>query len=292
MGMQKAANQNQNQLSNAPQKAGNREQQYRAEPEQEQRQLKPNNQRKQQRPHLALEMDESPPSYSTQGYGGTGISRESLRKGFVRKVLVILILQLAISAIAIGVTFIDRPGIKDFLINNRWLLYAAVGVMIVTLLVLMCKRDATRKVPMNYILLIIVTLAMSYILAVIAAFTESDVILFAGGFTVGIVFAVAAYATFTKTDLSRKGYFISGLVMIILLVLIFCLVYRSRFLNIVYSGLVGLLYIFFLAYDIQRLVGKYESQYSMDEYINAALDLYIDIIQIFLLLLGARKNAD
>lgn len=244
------------------------------------------------KPHVALEMDESPAGFSNRSYGTSGISREAIRKGFIRKVLVILALELAFSAVAIGVTYIEGSGIRDFLINNRGILWAAVCVAFVTLIILVCKRDAVSKVPMNYILLALFNIAIAYILANIAAYTESDVVVFAGGFTVAIVIAVALYAIFTKTDLSRKGFFVSGLVMIALMVLLFCLCFRSRFLNIIYSGIIGLLYVFFLAYDIQRLIGTYETQYSMDEYIIASLDLYVDIIKIFLVLLMARKSSD
>lgn len=48
----------------------------------------------------------------------------------------------------------------------------------------------------------------------------------------------------------------------------------------------------FLAYHTQLLIGNRKYSISEDEYVFAALSLYVDIVQIFLFLLqivGARK---
>jgi len=225
-------------------------------------------------------------------YTSSAMSEYNLRNGFIKKVLFILMVQLSISTVAIGVTFIDKSAIRTFMVQNRWLMWVALAVSFVSMIVLVCKRDAFRKVPMNYILLFIYTISMSYLLAAIAATTESDVVLFALGFTVLIVLAVSLYACFTKTDVTKKGSIISGLFMVALLVLIFALCFRSRFLSVVYSGLIGIIFTIVLAYDIQKLIGKYELQYSLDEYIMASLDLYVDIVQIFLAILSVRRGSD
>jgi len=243
--------------------------------------------------HTSIPINSRNSSYSADSpYASSAMSEYNLRNGFIKKVLCILMMQLAISTVAIGVTFIDKSAIRTFMVENKWLMWVALVVSLASMIVLVCKRDAFRKVPMNYILLFVYTVSMSYLLAAIAATTESDVVLFALGFTVLIVLAVTLYACFTKTDVTKARSIISGLIMTALLVLIFALCFRSRFLSVIYSGLVGVIFTIILAYDIQKLIGKYEQQYSLDEYIMASLDLYIDIIQIFLAILSVRRSTD
>ena len=38
----------------------------------------------------------------------------------------------------------------------------------------------------------------------------------------------------------------------------------------------------YLVYDVQLISGKFGIQYSVDDYIFAAMELYIDIIRLFL----------
>ena len=42
---------------------------------------------------------------------------------------------------------------------------------------------------------------------------------------------------------------------------------------------------FYLVYDTQLIMGKFGYGYSVDDYIFAAMELYIDIIRLFLLIL-------
>lgn len=55
----------------------------------------------------------------------------------------------------------------------------------------------------------------------------------------------------------------------------------------------AVLFTFFLIYDIQKLMGNRRRAYSPDDYIIASLNIYLDIVQIFLNLLqiiGAFAN--
>lgn len=221
----------------------------------------------------------------------TTITKETLRKGFIRKVLFILMIQLAIATLFIGLTFAKEIGLKDFMLDNPKLIWIALAISFATIIVLACYRNILKKIPFNYILLFVFTCSFSYFLGAIAAATDSKIVLFAGGFTVGITLAISAYACLTKTDLTRKGYVLSGLATVILMMVILSIVFRSNFLNVVYSGLIGAFFLLLLAYNIQRLVGRYENQYSLDDYIVAALDLYIEIAQIFLVIVGLSKSS-
>lgn len=66
-----------------------------------------------------------------------------------------------------------------------------------------------------------------------------------------------------------------------------------RILYLIISAVSAVLFTFFLIYDIQKLMGNRRRAYSPDDYIIASLNIYLDIVQIFLNLLqliGAFAN--
>ncbi|XP_068670485.1 protein lifeguard 2-like [Montipora foliosa] len=56
--------------------------------------------------------------------------------------------------------------------------------------------------------------------------------------------------------------------------------------TIILGGVLALLFVAFLAYDVQLVMGGRKYELSPEEYIFASLILYMDIIRIFLLLLA------
>lgn len=72
------------------------------------------------------------------------------------------------------------------------------------------------------------------------------------------------------------------------------MIVRNNILSLVYASLGALLFSFYLVYDTQLMMGgKHKYALSPEEYIFAALNLYLDIINIFLYILtiiGALKD--
>uniref|UniRef100_A0A7N6B4S4 Uncharacterized protein n=1 Tax=Anabas testudineus TaxID=64144 RepID=A0A7N6B4S4_ANATE len=68
----------------------------------------------------------------------------------------------------------------------------------------------------------------------------------------------------------------------------FSIFYYSVVTEIVYGCLGALLYSLFLMIDCQMLMGRSSLSLDPEEYVNAALLIYLDIILIFLYLLGRR----
>lgn len=61
---------------------------------------------------------------------------------------------------------------------------------------------------------------------------------------------------------------------------------RNEILSLVYACLGALLFSFYLVYDTQLMLGgKHKYSISPEEYIFAALNLYLDIVNIFLYIL-------
>lgn len=100
------------------------------------------------------------------------------------------------------------------------------------------------------------------------------------------------YAIFTPTDFSTKGGFLVVLLAAMLMLGIISIFAWSPFLEALYCTLGVIVYGMYIVVDTQLIIGGRKNQLPVDDYVVAALILYIDIIGLFLTLLeilGKKK---
>ncbi len=73
---------------------------------------------------------------------------------------------------------------------------------------------------------------------------------------------------------------------------IVCIFWRNPIAHLVYACLAALLYGIYLIFDTQLVLGKFQNAYSLDDAYFATIQLYIDIIQIFLQVLQILSYAN
>jgi FtsH-binding integral membrane protein len=118
---------------------------------------------------------------------------------------------------------------------------------------------------------------------------RADAVLLAVGITAVICLALTAFSFQTKWDFTAMG---SGLFVCLVVLVIFgflAMFLRNTFpiLNLVYACLGALLFSVYLVYDTQLMIGgKHKCSISPEEYIFAALNIYMDIINIFIFILS------
>ena len=66
--------------------------------------------------------------------------------------------------------------------------------------------------------------------------------------------------------------------------------YHNRIYHLILSIFVIFLFGLYLIYDTQLIVGKRANKYLIDDYIRGAMNLYLDIIIIFLEILSIFGN--
>ena len=105
------------------------------------------------------------------------------------------------------------------------------------------------------------------------------------GLTMVACLAISAYALLTKTDFTMMG---AGLCMALMVVFVVSLIAlflpagMARPLEIGIAGFVIIIMGFFIIYDLQLIVGGGRHQYDIDDYIIAAMNLYVDVMTMFL----------
>lgn len=157
---------------------------------------------------------------------------------------------------------------------------------IVIMIGIACCEKARRTSPLNFILLGLFTLSESYLLGVVSAHYEVNEVLMAMGIVAVLTLAITLFAFQTKIDFTM----LSGCLFVAVVVL-FCfgiltIFFYSKILNLVYACIGALIFGLFLVFDTQMMMGG-SKKYSIspEEYIFAALNLYIDIITLFLYIL-------
>ena len=212
------------------------------------------------------------------------IIQARLRNGFIRKVFGIVTFQLTFTFLFI--LFCQTKTMKNFISRNQilcsLLLTTSIICFIVCGCILSCSRRIASKVPHNYILLFMVTLAESITCTSVTLRYSFEIVVASIILTIASALGIIIYTLKTKRDLSwcrlALMSFISQFVFFGLLTLIL----RNRFLHLLYSFLGTSLVGFYLVYDVQLISGKFGREYSIDDFIFASMELYIDIIRLFL----------
>ena len=112
------------------------------------------------------------------------------------------------------------------------------------------------------------------------------------GITGIITVFLTIYACQTIYDFTDKeGYLISILLGIILIGMINIFVINSVLENI-YTGLGAIIFSCFIVYDTQLIIGEkhYKYSYSINDYVFAAISIYLDIINLFIYILQLFSN--
>lgn len=185
--------------------------------------------------------------------------------------------------------------------TNRWvrrhreLSGLSFVVLLVTMIAMSCCEGVRRKSPMNYIFLGLFTLAQSFIMGVQSCRYSTDDVLLAVGITAIVCFALTLFAFQTKWDFTMYGgaLFVAVIVLMVLgLVSIF--IPAGRTFHMIFAAFGAMLFSMYLVYDTQMMMGgKHRYSVSPEEYIFAVLNLYLDIVQIFmytLRIIGLRRD--
>jgi protein lifeguard len=212
---------------------------------------------------------------------------------FIRKVYGILFTQLAVTALWIAVVSANRETMVAFLAKRVELLVLAIVGQLVTLYALGCYKEIARSVPLNYCLLGVFTICMSYLSSFTTVQFDPKLVLAAGVITAGMVLGLTVYAIQTKDDYTHLGAFMFLMSFALLFGCILFLFIRTYFLYITITVLTVILLGIFIIYDTQLIFSGHSHQFTIDDYVFAAMVLYIDIIRLFLevlKLLGALSK--
>lgn len=216
---------------------------------------------------------------------------QQVRSGFIRKVYGILSAQLILTVV---IAFPISQMSPEWVETHRMYVQAASVVSLVLMVSVICCVNVARQVPYNYMFLFIITVCEAVIVGFISAMYTTQSVLLAALMT-GVMFAaLTAYAFTTKSDFTGMGPYLLAVLLGLTFTSLLCLFFPySPFAQTLMAGVGAILFSFYIIYDTQLICGgKHSQQFGIDDYVFAALNIYLDIIQLFLQLLqlfGDRK---
>ncbi|KAL9410661.1 hypothetical protein AB3S75_044439 [Citrus x aurantiifolia] len=225
---------------------------------------------------------------TTELYPGM-IEPPEIRWAFIRKVYAIVAMQILLTITVASVVVFVKP-IHKFLASGTPGLVLLIVVFILTLL-LICPLFAYRKRhPWNFVLLVLFTILLSFTVGVACAFSKGKIILEAFILTGAAVAGLTLYtfwAVKRGKDFSFLGPFLSASLLVLIVFGIFMFFFRvGKVAHMIYGLMGAIIFSGYIVYDTNNLIKRY----TYDEYITAAIELYLDIVNIFiafLQLLGA-----
>mmetsp|Transcript_7543 Transcript_7543/g.16405 ORF Transcript_7543/g.16405 Transcript_7543/m.16405 type:complete len:255 (-) Transcript_7543:77-841(-) len=226
-----------------------------------------------------------------------------VRMGFVRKVYGILSAELLLTVlIAAPICKMgqDAKDIDQWAADNSWMLYMSMAGLMATMCSMFCCMGALRTYPTNYIFLVVITGCISVLVGFSSALYTWQSVVLASGLTVAIFLAMTAYAWNSKTDFTGYGPYLFGALCSMMIFGFALMIMGACGVSIqwgmmLYDFFGVLLFTFYIVFDTQLILGEYgghKNQFSIDDYVFAALNLYLDIINLFLhilALLGERR---
>lgn len=108
----------------------------------------------------------------------------------------------------------------------------------------------------------------------------------AAGITTAVCLGLSIFAFQTKWDFTVMGSFLFIAVIILIIFGIIAMIFPGKTIILIYASLGALLFSLYLVYDTQLMIGgKHKYSISPEEYIFAALNLYLDVVNIFIYIL-------
>uniref|UniRef100_A0A8C1NP21 Protein lifeguard 3-like n=2 Tax=Cyprinus carpio TaxID=7962 RepID=A0A8C1NP21_CYPCA len=211
-----------------------------------------------------------------EGFTTTGgFDDISVRHTFIRKVYLILAAQLLVTATIVAIfTFVEPVG--AFVRKNPAIYWVSYAVYFVTHLVL-------------FILLIIILNSEYSNVIFCFSYYSTKAVFLALGITVLVSVAVTVFCFQTKVDFTKcSGFFCVLGIVVFVTGIITAIVLSFKYipwLHMLYAAIGAIAFTLFLAYHTQLLIGNRKLSIGPEEYVFAALSLYVDIVQIFIFLL-------
>lgn len=165
---------------------------------------------------------------------------------------------------------------------------------IVSMIALLCSKQARMTVPVNYVLLFIFTFGETAVIADLTSKMEVFSVILSIAALALVVGVLFISALFTKLSANLFRNLAIGIMLAVVAQLILCLMMMIGGLNqglMLLYGSAGVLVVgFYILIDLVQIMTP--DAISYDDYILGAMMLYIDIVRMFLyilIILGKKK---
>ncbi|KAM8973574.1 protein lifeguard 4 [Pelodytes ibericus] len=210
---------------------------------------------------------------------GTNVASASIhiRMDFLRKVYSILFVQVLLTTVTSAV-FLYFDSIRNFVHESPALLMISAIGSLGTIIALTIYR---HQYPVNLYLLFGFTLLEAVTVGIAVTFYEVSVVIQAFILTTAVFFGLTVFTFQSKRDFSKLGAGLFAGLWILIIAGFLRFFFYSNTVEVAIAAGGALLFCGFIIYDTHLLMHKL----SPEEHILASINLYLDIINLFLHLL-------
>jgi FtsH-binding integral membrane protein len=203
----------------------------------------------------------------------------NIKNRFIQKIYMLLSCQLAITMTMSMIFYYDST-LTQFALSNTGMVIVS---FLCTLLFLFLAFCYGRVYPYNYLILLGFTLGESYSITYLCLFYQAPSIFLAWGMTLGVFLSLSIYVHWTQKDFNFLGAgLFAGLMVIIIggLIQVFWLP-NDQILSTTMAILGSFIACGYILYDTSEMIHRLEP----DDFVHACMNLYLDIIMLFVRLL-------
>ncbi|XAR57157.1 hypothetical protein NMG60_11025197 [Bertholletia excelsa] len=221
-------------------------------------------------------------------YPGIGCGENQLRWGFIRKVYGILAVQLVLTTVVSLVTVLYSP-VNELLRGNSGLM---LFLLFLPLILLWPLYVYQHKHPLNLAILGAFTVCLSLTVGVSCANIDGRIVLEALVLTSAVVASLTGY-TFWASKKGKDFSFLGPILFTGLFTLIFAGFIQMFFplgstSDAIYGGIGAVIFSGYIVYDTDNLIKRF----TYDDYIWASVNLYLDILNLFLTILRMLRQGN
>ncbi|GFE55707.1 hypothetical protein BaOVIS_031110 [Babesia ovis] len=214
-----------------------------------------------------------------------------IRHEFVKKVFSIVTLQLVATFGFMLLSYNVAP-MNDFFRKNYYVGIIGIIVFVIISIVISCKRSLAHNRTVAMSLLTVMTLCMSVALCCISSQYAPFQLTVAAGITAGLTLAITLFAFQTKYDFTGMIMYLFCFGVSLMFAGIIIAFFPSRAAHIAYSALGAGLVSLYLVVDIQLAIGGKSYEWTVDDYVIAAVSIYSDIINLFIHILSIMGRSE
>ena len=205
------------------------------------------------------------------------------RLGFAQKVYGVVGAQVGVTTL-MCFTAMKSAAFLSFLATPALMAISFIGIFVIAIM-FACSKEMRSSVPKNYVLLFLFTLFEGHNVAIVCAIYDPEIVTLALIITAGVFLVVTGYAISTTKDFTIAwGIILTILVasLFVGIVRIFC---NNPGVDLLYCFIGIVSGCFYILYDTQMIFGGHRKEFDLDDYILAALNIYLDIVVLFLRIL-------
>ncbi len=205
------------------------------------------------------------------------------RKTFITKVYICVEFQLLSLFSLIILT--KMYNLQYFYITDvgRGLLGLSIFFSIFPIFACICCESIYKRFPINYLMLLMFSFGTSYTVSNAVMYIKPDTLMVASGLTTLDVLFITILSFFV--DVSHCYQFFSACLISLLGITIINMYIVSTFLQMIICGSGSILFSGLLLYDTNQITNVNNRMYTKDDYVLASINLYLDILNIFLYIL-------